>query len=165
MRTSREQTRRMLATQGFHDVPEADLYEVDLGSRVAPAIGAVWTAVATAMGSPTAVALLVPLAVLGAVTRSHPFDLIYNYGLRFLSGASRLPAYGAPRRVAMGVAAVWLSGTAIAFSVGATGLATAFGVLMVATSVEAASTGFCVVAQLWNLMVDAAAPRSKATAA
>jgi hypothetical protein len=152
MTTSIEETRRTLLVQGFDHLADHELEGVDFGSRVAPAIGAVWTAVAIAVGSAAWMGALVPLAVLGALLRNHPFDLIYNHGLRHFRGETRLPPYGAPRRFALGVAAVWLSITAIALSYGYTGLGTLFGVLMVATSVEAASTGFCVMANVWHLL-------------
>ena len=41
---------------------------------------------------------LAPFALLGAILPGHPFDVLYNYGLRRLSGAPALPRYGARRR-------------------------------------------------------------------
>jgi hypothetical protein len=41
---------------------------------------------------------LAPFALLGAILPGHPFDVLYNYGLRHLSGAPTLPRYGTRRR-------------------------------------------------------------------
>ena len=54
------------------------------------------------MGLGTALALtpllwaLVPFALLGSVFPVHPFDILYNLGLRYFTGTPLLPHNGAP---------------------------------------------------------------------
>jgi hypothetical protein len=60
--------------------------------RLSPAICMVWTAVGTALASPTILWALAPFAALGAILPGYPFDVLYNYGLRHLLGTPRLPA-------------------------------------------------------------------------
>ena len=43
---------------------------------------------------------LMIFAALGAVLPFHPFDLIYNLGIRHITGTPELPRNGAPRRFA-----------------------------------------------------------------
>ena|SRR6185503_21353735 len=106
-------TMRRLHVQGFAD--DALLAEVSPWLRLSPALCAIFAGLGTATASPTILFALVGTALLGAVMPFHPFDLIYNYGIRFLVGKRALPSNGAPRRFACGVAAVWLVATALFF--------------------------------------------------
>jgi hypothetical protein len=56
---------------------------------------------------------------LGALLPFHPFDLLYNYGVRYLTGTRPLPHQGPQRRFACAIATVWLVGTGWAFHLGA----------------------------------------------
>jgi hypothetical protein len=111
--------RARLEMQGFVGLNDRRLAESRPWLRLAPAICATWATLGTIVASPVLLWALVPFAALGALRRSHPFDALYNYGLRHLLGTRRLPAYGPPRRVACGVATVWLAATAAAFGSGA----------------------------------------------
>ena len=59
---------------------------------------------------------MVPIAVLGAVFPVHPFDLIYNHGLRHLTGTTSLPRNGAPTRFACSIASIWVAAIALVFT-------------------------------------------------
>jgi hypothetical protein len=48
----------------------------------------------------------------------HPFDLIYNYGIRHFTGTGPLPRRGVPTRFGCGMGAVLVLITAWAFSAG-----------------------------------------------
>jgi hypothetical protein len=97
--------------QGFVGLSDETLAEAGPWLRLAPAIWSVWTALA----SPVMVWALAPLAALGAVLPWHPFDLIYNHGIRRFTGGQILPRYRAPRRFACVVATGWLALTGWAF--------------------------------------------------
>lgn len=88
-------------------------------TRFSPALCSAIGAIGTILASPLVLAALVPFAALGTVFRVHPFDLIYNHGIRYLTGTEPLPENGAPRRFACGVATVWVTVTAAAFWTGA----------------------------------------------
>ena len=64
------------------------------------------------LASPTILWILTPIAALGALTHVHPFDLIYNYGIRFFRHTGPLPKRPAQNRFACGIGAVWLAATA-----------------------------------------------------
>jgi len=104
-------TCRRLDIQGFERVDERALAQVAPWLRLAFALCAVMAGVGTAMASPMILLLLVPIASLAALFPVHPFDLIYNYGIRFVTGTSPLPRRGAPSRFACGLGAVWLVAT------------------------------------------------------
>ena len=119
MATISPATRRRLEIQGFVDIDEQTLAVTAPWLRLAFALCTVLAAAGTILASPVFLYALVPIAVLAAIFPVHPFDLIYNYGLRYFTGTPPLPTRGAPSRFACGLGAVWLVATAIAFQSGA----------------------------------------------
>jgi len=130
--------------QGFVGLSDEDLSRVDPWLRFSPAICAAWAAVATVAHSPAALLVLAGIAVLGAVLPNHPFDAVYNRGVRRVTGAPPIPRYGTPRRFACSVAAAWLTATAAAFARGAASAGVALGILFTAVALVPVMTGFCV---------------------
>ena len=142
--------RRRLEAQGFLGLSDETLAEVGPWLRLAPAICMVWTAVGTYLGSATVLWALVPFAALGTVLPGHPFDVIYNYGIRRVTGTRELPRYNAPRRFACAVGTVWLTGTGLAFYAGAASIGYLLGGLLVVVAGLAAFTDFCVASFIWG---------------
>jgi hypothetical protein len=99
---------RRLAIQGFVRLDEQLLTGTAPWLRLAFALCTLLAATGTALGSPAILWSLAPIAMLGAIFPVHPFDLLYNHGLRFLTGTNPLPRRGAPNRFACGLGAVWL---------------------------------------------------------
>ena len=96
--------RRRLEAQGFRNLDEKSLAEIGPWMRWSPAICAVVMATGTIFGSPPVLWGLASIALLGAVFPRHPFDLLYNHGVRYLTGTQPLPRHGPQRRFACGVA-------------------------------------------------------------
>jgi hypothetical protein len=113
---------------------------------------AAWTAVGTARRSSAVIWALMPFAALGAARRGHPFDAIYNHGIRHLLGTRRLPPHHAPRRFACGVATVWLAATGWAFHAGATRVGYGLGAVLVAVALVPATTDFCIPSFFYGLV-------------
>ena len=90
--------RERIQAQGFCGLDDATYTRINYPLRLSPAICMIWAAVGTALASPTVLWALAPFALLGAILPGHPFDVLYNYGLRHLSGAPALPRYGARGR-------------------------------------------------------------------
>jgi hypothetical protein len=108
-------TRRRLDIQGFERVEDGALAPVAPWLRLAFGLCAVMAGVGTALASPMILLLLIAIAALAALFPVHPFDLIYNYGIRFITRTGPLPRRGAPSRFACGLGAVWLGATTWAF--------------------------------------------------
>jgi len=100
--------------------------------------------VGTALASPTILLLLVPIAGLAALFPIHPFDLIYDYGIRFITKTAPLPRRGAPSRFACGLGAVWLVATAWAFQAGRPLVGYALGGLLTAVAVLVSTLDVCI---------------------
>jgi hypothetical protein len=103
--------RQRLDIQGYSCVDDATLAQTQLGLRLSPALCAAVAAAGTALASPAILWMLMIFAALGAALPFHPFDLIYNLGIRRAVGSPPLPRNRAPRRFACAVASVWLLAT------------------------------------------------------
>lgn len=95
---------------------------------------------------------MVPIAALGAILPVHPFDLIYNHGIRHLTGTQPLPRNGAPTRFACGLAVVWLVATALAFGTGVTWLGYLLGGLLTGVAAIVSVTHFCIPSAIYQLL-------------
>ncbi len=100
--------RHRLDIQGYSCVDDVTLAQTQIWLRMSPALCATIAAIGTALASPPILWGLMVFAALGAVLTFHPFDLIYNLGIRHITGTSELPRNGAPRRFACAMASVWL---------------------------------------------------------
>src|SRR5216684_4383939 len=139
-----ETTRRRLDIQGFDRVDDRALGEGAPWLRLAFGLCAVMAGVGTSLASPTLLLLLVPIAGLAALFPVHPFDLIYNYGIRFMTGTSPLPRRGAPSRFACGLGAVWLIATAWAFQAGHLIVGYVLGGLLTGVGALVSTTDVCI---------------------
>ena len=142
--TLTETTRRRLDIQGFERVDDRALAPVAPWLRLAFGLCAVMAAAGTALASPLLLLLLVPIASLAALFPVHPFDLIYNYGIRFRTGTSALPRRGAPSRFACGLGAVWLVATAWVFQAGHQMVGYVLGGVLTSVAVLVSTTDVCI---------------------
>jgi hypothetical protein len=145
--------RRYVEMQGYLGLDDETLAKVEPWLRLSPAICMVVAAVGTLLASPWVLWALVPFAVAGVLMPNHPFDVIYTYGFRLLTGGPRLPRSGVPRRFACAVGATWLLATGAAFYLGAHTAGTVLGLALVGVAAVLVTTGFCVPSFLLGLMV------------
>ena len=145
-----ETARKRLELQGFVGLSDDEVMQFNYWLRLAPAICLAWVAVGVGYASPVMIAMLVPFAFLGGVSDGHPFDMIYNHGIRHLLGRPELPDYGPPRRFACLMASVVLSLTAILFAVGMNFAAYVLGGLMIVMATVQVTTGFCMPSALYR---------------
>lgn len=137
-------TRRLLDIQGFDTVEERQLAEVAPWLRLAFGLCALLGAIGTAAASPTVLLVLAPIAALAAARPVHPFDAIYNHGIRRFTGTCPLPKRGAPSRFACGLGAVWVLVAAWAFSAGYAVLGYALGASLTAVALLVSTTDVCI---------------------
>jgi hypothetical protein len=104
-----------------------------------------------AIQSAVLILALVPLGVVAGWTRRHPFDLIWNQGLRKLFDAPELPPNPKPRRHAFKIAAVWLLAIGLLFAVGQATAAAVLGTVLVGVCVLTTTTNFCVPSTLLGI--------------
>lgn len=145
--------RQRLETQGYACPNEPEFAEIVPWLRFTTGLCTAWILVGTALASPVILGALVPIAAVGAVHPRHPFDYLYNHGLRRVTGTEPLPPNEAPRRFACGAAAVGLAITAGAFWLGMALVGYAVGVVLVAVGALVSTTHFCIPSTIYHLMV------------
>lgn len=144
--------RRRLEAQGFSNLDDATLDEVGPWLRWSPAICAVVMTTGVALKSPAVLWALAATAFMGALLPFHPFDLLYNYGARHLTGTRPLPYQGPQRRFACGLATVWLVATGWAFHVGASATGYLLGVSLILVAVLVSITHICIPSLIYNAL-------------
>jgi len=135
--------RERIQAQGFCGLSDATYAQINYPLRLSPGIMMVWVAVGTALASAQTLWALVPFTALGAMLTGHPFDVLYNYGLRYLVRAPKLPRYGNRRRIAFGVATGMVSVAAGGFQAGVPLLGYVVGGAIVASTCLNVITGIC----------------------
>jgi hypothetical protein len=147
-----ERTRRRLEIQGFIDVDDRLLAESAPWLRLAFGLCTILAAIGTALASPIFLLALVPIAALGAIFSVHPFDLVYNHGIRHLRETPPLPRRGPPSRFACGVGALWLMLTAYAFSSGLATLGYILGGSLVVVGTLVSTIHFCIPSMIFRAL-------------
>jgi hypothetical protein len=133
-----------LSMQGYGALSDDERRRLGLALRLSPALCFTGMALGVALESPALLLAMAATAFLGGfVTAKHPFDLIWDNGLRHLSGAPPLPPTPPPRRFACQMATVWLVAVAVAFLAGADTLGLALGVPLLIVAATVMTTNWC----------------------
>jgi hypothetical protein len=141
-----------LDAQGYVNIARPLMREVEPWLRWSPALCALVMGVGTVLASPWILWGLAPFAAYGAAFPRHPFDYIYNLGVRRLTGTRPLPPHGAPRRFACGIATVWLLATGAAFVGGVDTLGYLLGGMLTAVAALVGTTHFCIPSLIYALL-------------
>jgi hypothetical protein len=136
-------THANLHTQGYH-LSAHEARALRIGLRFPTALCLALVVTGLALESALMIALLVPVGAVAGWTSRHPFDLIWNYGLRHLARAPELPPNPTRRRHAFKLATIWLAAVAGLFAAGAATAALVLGGVLVAVCSLVTVTNFCI---------------------
>jgi hypothetical protein len=139
--------RQRLEVQGFLGLTDNELKEIGPWMRFTPILNLTLTATATALSSIQLLVGLTILMALGAIMPIHPFDALYNYLVRRITGTRPLPKSGMRRRIIFGVGAIWLLLTTDAFLSGMLVAGYVLGGLMAILIAPLAIVHFCVLSE------------------
>jgi hypothetical protein len=143
-------TRRRLNVQGFCDLDDESLAPVAPWLRMAFGMCALLAGAGTALASPPILWFLTAIATLAALFPVHPFDLIYNHGIRYLRNTGPLPKRRIQSRFACGLGAVWLVATAWAFQSGLPTVGYVLGGMLTGIAVLVSTTDICIPSMIFN---------------
>ena len=144
--------RRRLEAQGFCGLDDATLEEVGPWLRWSPAICTLVMTICVLLQSAWLLWGLAAIAFVGVLLPFHPFDLLYNHGMRHLTGTRPLPRQGSQRRFACGIASAWLAATGWAFHAGASTLGYALGVPLILVAALVSITNICIPSMIYNAL-------------
>ena len=132
-----------LSTQGYR-LSGVERRELWLGLRFPTGLCLALVVTALALES---VVMLVALSGIGLVagfTRRHPFDCLWNHGLRHVLNAPPVPPNPRRRRHAFKLATVWLLAVALLFGAGQDTAALVLGGVLLAVCGLVTVTSFCI---------------------
>ena len=136
-------THSNLTTQGYC-LSSDEARALSVGLRFPTALCLALVVTGLALESALMIALLVPIGAVAGWTARHPFDLIWNHGLRHLTGAPELPPNPTRRRHAFKLATFWLAGVAALLAGGAATAALVLGGVLVGVCSLVTVTNFCI---------------------
>jgi hypothetical protein len=140
---ARQWTHANLATQGYCRT-RAETRQLRVGLRFPTALCLALVITALALQSALFVALLVPVGLVAGWTSHHPFDYLWNRGVRHLAGAPELPPNPVRRRHAFKLATFWLAAVALLFAAGLDMAAFVLGGVLVTVCGLVTATNFCI---------------------
>lgn len=152
-------TLHRLDVQGFDSVSVEDLAPVVNWLRLPYVLCAGLAITGVALASPTMLWLLAPIAALAAIFPVHPFDLIYNHGIRHLRGTGPFPERGRPGRFACGMGSAWLVATGLVFQAGNMTLGYGLGGILAGMATLVAVTNICIPSITYRRIFGAPKPR------
>lgn len=147
--------RRRVEAQGFLGLNDREIGQIKYWLRLSPAICMTWAACGTALQSAPVLWALAPFALLGALLPGHPFDLLYTFGIRRLTGGPALPRYPLPRRFACLLATLMIVGAAWSFQSAWVLAGQLFGWGLVGAALVNVTTGFCIPSFIYGLIFGA----------
>jgi Domain of unknown function (DUF4395) len=143
-------TEANLQVQGFC-LTAAEARALRWGLRFPTALCLVLVATGLVLQSAVLILAMVPIGVIAGWTQRHPFDLIWNHGVRQLTGAPELPVNGTPRRHSFKLAAVWLLAVGLLFAFGYATAPLVLGGVLVAVCGLVTVTNFCIPSTLLGI--------------
>jgi hypothetical protein len=145
--------RHRLEAQGFCGLNDETLAQLAPWMRWTYTLGTLVTLIGVVLTSPVVLWVLAAITSVGIFLPFHPFDLLYNYGTRYLTRTGPLPNSGPQRHFVFVVATVWLAATGWAFYVGADLVGIMLGVLLIFVGGLASTTNFCIPSFIYNTVV------------
>jgi hypothetical protein len=134
--------RANLTTQGYR-LAEAERRELAVGLRFSTGLCLTVVVVALALESAAMVFALSAIGVVAGFSARHPFDHLWNRGVRRVVGGPSLPPNPARRRDAFKIATVWLLVVGTLVAAGATTAGVVLGGLLVAACATVTATNLC----------------------
>ena len=135
--------RANLTTQGYR-LSDGERRGLWLGLRFPTALCLALVVTGLALESTLMIALMVPIGAVAGWSARHPFDHLWNHGVRHLVGGAELPPNPTRRRHAFKLATLWLAAVAALFAAGASTAALVLGGMLVAVCGLVTATNFCV---------------------
>lgn len=142
MTTTGAWMRDNLTTQGYR-LSDSERRELAVGLRFSTGACLILVVVALALESPSMVFALVGIGAVASFAARHPFDYLWNHGVRRLVGGPPLPPNPRRRRDAFKIATVWLLVVAALLAAGATTAALVLGGMLVAACTLVTATNLC----------------------
>jgi hypothetical protein len=148
--TAGDWMRANLATQGY-DLTDQDSRALWLGLRFAGILCMTLVIAGLALGSPAVIFALSAVGLAASTGAYHPFDHLWNHGVRRVAGGPPVPPTAPGRRFGFRVATGWLLAVGTLLAAGASTAGTVAGTLLLAACAPFTLLNLCIpsVARMW----------------
>ena len=136
-------TEANLAIQGYR-LRADETHALRWGLRFPTALCLALVVTGLALQSAVLILALVPIGAVAGWTSRHPFDLIWNRGLRHLAKAPALPPNPTQRRHAFKLATFWLLAVGVLFAFGQETAGVVLGTVLVGVCGLVTATNYCI---------------------
>lgn len=154
--------RENLTTQGYC-LTDVERRQLAIGLRFSTGLCLSLVVVALALQSSIMVFALCGIGAIASVAARHPFDHLWNHGVRHLVGAPVLPRNPRRRRDAFKIATVWLALVGTLFAGGASTVALVLGGMLVAACATVTATNLCLPSEAFAWLERRRAPSTTTT--
>jgi hypothetical protein len=151
-----------LTTQGYCP-SDAERRELALGLRFSTGLCLSLVVVALVLQSAVMVFALTGIGVVASVAARHPFDHVWNHGVRHVVGGPVLPPNPRRHRDAFKVATGWLAIVGTLLAAGATTVALMLGGLLVAACATVTAANLCLPSEIFAWLQRRRAPNDPIT--
>ena len=133
-----------LETQGFTGFTAKELSDHQYGIRFAYWLCASFVLLGLILNSIPILVFAMLMALGGAISSRHPFDYIYNYGVRHLFNKPKTPRRAFQGNLSCGIATVFIIAIILSFYNGYVTTGYVFGGMLLSVAILVASTDFCI---------------------
>ena len=144
--------RRRLKVQGYENFSDRELSDYKVGIRFAYAGCITLVALGLYFQSIPIFAITAAVALIAAFPPYHPFDYVYNYGVRHLINKPKMPPRTNQARFACGIASVWLATTIYLLYNGYSIAGNILAVTLFAVGALVSTTDICIPSMIYNLL-------------
>jgi hypothetical protein len=142
--------KRRLHVQGYQNYSDKELNDYKYGIRFAYGLCITLVALGLIFNSIPVLLFIALIALVGAFPPNHPFDYLYNHGVRQLLNKPKLPPRSNQGRFACGIAAVWLTVTIYLLYNDYLIAGNVFGALLFAVGALVTTTDICIPSIIYN---------------
>jgi len=142
--------KKRLHIQGYHLYSDKELNGYKYGIRFAYALCTTMVAVGLVLNNLPLLIIAAVVAFGGTVLPYHPFDYLYNYGVRHLFKKSRIPRRTSQAKFACAIAFVWLTFIISFLYFGNFMMAYTLGGILLFLATLASAMDICVPSMIYN---------------
>ena len=141
-----------IRAQGYFNQSDQEVSDLSIGNRFAYQLCTVILILGVATVSIPLLSVMTAIAFFGVILPNHPFDYIYNFGLRQVLKKPKLPKRSKQLKFACGIATIWLLATIYFFHSGQIMAGYILGGMLAAVASTVAATDFCIPSTIYNLI-------------
>ena len=145
-------TKRRLIVQGYNCYSDKELNDYKYGIRFAYYLCDSLMILGLLLTNLWILATIMTIAFFGALLPHHPFDYLYNYGIRHMINKPPIPPRTNQVKFACGIATVWLFGIILLFHFGLNIWGYIAGAIIASVATLVATTDICIPSMIYNAL-------------